>query len=150
MSATFCCSSPSSQEGDGRRAHNFVKDGSAPNEQSESDHLEPLERFPAETEADDPNEERAAGVDCAARSRRDQASYAQTEEVEATACMLASYSSDHWRKIILPNGYHNQNRRHGNCTIRENLVERLASIEVPMPNRSVQYSHADESDHETE
>ena len=40
-----------------------VEEESEVDEQREADHLEPLEGFPAETERDHPDEERAACVD---------------------------------------------------------------------------------------
>lgn len=54
-------------------------------QQCETEHLEPLERLPSQTERHDPDEECTAGIDRRARCSRDSARDGQTKEVEATA-----------------------------------------------------------------
>ena len=68
-----------------RRVNDLVEQRCAPYQQRETSHLQPFERFPAEAERDEPYEERAAGVDCAARCGGDLACYREAEEVETTA-----------------------------------------------------------------
>ena len=57
------------------RVDDLVEQRSAPDQQRETDDLQPLEGLPAETQRDEPDEERAAGVDCAARRGADLPGY---------------------------------------------------------------------------
>ena len=66
----------------GRRVDDFVEQSCAPDQQRETDDLQPLERLPAQAQRDEPDEERAAGVDCAAGGGADLSGYAEAEEVE--------------------------------------------------------------------
>ena len=67
-----------------RRSNDVVEQERAVDEHRESDDLEPLEGFPAETKRNEPDEERAAGVDCAAGGGGDDSGDAEAEEVEST------------------------------------------------------------------
>lgn len=49
-----------------RGLHDIVEQERSVNEEAEADDLEPFEGFPAQAEGDEPDEEGAAGVDCAA------------------------------------------------------------------------------------
>lgn len=71
------------QEAPGRGGNNVVEQHGAVDEQGEADDLQPFEGFPAEAQADDPDEQRAARVDGAARGGRDGAGDGEAEEVEA-------------------------------------------------------------------
>lgn len=66
------------------RVDDLVEQRSAPDQQRETDDLQPLEGLPAETQRDEPDEERAAGVDCAAGGGADLARDGEAEEVETT------------------------------------------------------------------
>lgn len=73
-----------------RWAHDVIEHPCPPHEQRKADDLEPFEGLPAQTEADQPNEQRAAGVDCTARRGGDVAGDAEAEEVKATRSQLVS------------------------------------------------------------
>jgi hypothetical protein len=64
------------------RIDDLVEQRCAPDEKRETRHLQPFEGFPAEAERDEPDEECAAGVDCAARCGGDLPGYGEAEEVE--------------------------------------------------------------------
>ena len=66
----------------GRRVDDLVEQSSSPNEQRETDDLQPLEGLPAQSQRDEPDEERAAGVDCAAGGGADLTGDGEPEEVE--------------------------------------------------------------------
>ena len=71
-----------------RRAYKIVEYECAVHKQCETEDLQPFECLPAQTQRDDPDEERTAGIDGRARRSGDGASYGETEEVETTRCML--------------------------------------------------------------
>jgi hypothetical protein len=58
--------------------------------QSKANHLEPLERLPAEAEGDDPDEEGAACVDGGAGCSTDATSDREAKEVEASGRLLVT------------------------------------------------------------
>ena|SRR5690349_12426568 len=76
-----------------RRLNNAVEEESEVNEQGEAYNLQPLERLPAETERNDPNEEGSACIDSRTRGGADTACHGQSEEVEApeTAVSISKY-----------------------------------------------------------
>lgn len=76
-------SPPSSQEGEGRRADNFIEDAGSPDKQDETNDLEPLEGFPPEAKAEQPNEESPASIDGASSSRRYAPGHTQPEKIES-------------------------------------------------------------------
>lgn len=57
---------PRRQQSLERRAHNIIEQKGTVNEQRKASDLQPLEILPAEGQRDEPDEERAAGVDGAA------------------------------------------------------------------------------------
>lgn len=65
-----------------RWVDDLVEQRSSPDQQRETDDLQPLEGFPAQAQRDEPDEERAAGVDRAARGGADLAGDGEAEEVE--------------------------------------------------------------------
>lgn len=67
-----------------RWLHEAIEQKGRINQQSKSGNLQPLERFPAKAERNDPDEERSASVNGGARGGTDGASNGQPEEVEAT------------------------------------------------------------------
>lgn len=67
-----------------RRTNDIVEQECTVNKASETDDLKPFERFPAQSQRDEPNEKSAAGVDGAAGCGGDGACYRETEEVEST------------------------------------------------------------------
>lgn len=67
-----------------RRTDNVIEHKGSIDKKRETDNLEPFEGLPAESKRDNPNEERAAGVNCATRGSGDSAGDGQTEEVETT------------------------------------------------------------------
>lgn len=73
------------EEGDSRWVDDFVEDGSAVDEQSKTNDLQPLKCLPSESQADEPDEERSASVDGASSGGGDGPRNAETEEIEATA-----------------------------------------------------------------
>jgi hypothetical protein len=72
-----------SQPSDRRRVDNLIEQRRAPDQQRETEHLQPLERLPAQAQRDEPDEQRAARVDCAAGCCGDLARDGEAEEVEA-------------------------------------------------------------------
>lgn len=54
-----------------RGLDNIVEEERSVDEESEADDLKPFESLPAQAERDEPDEEGAAGVDCAAGGSRD-------------------------------------------------------------------------------
>ena len=67
-----------------RRPDQVVEQERSVHQERKAQHLKPLERLPTKAQREDPDEERAAGVDGGARCGGDGASHRQTEEVEAT------------------------------------------------------------------
>jgi hypothetical protein len=67
------------------RPHQIIEQESSVDKQRKTENLKPLERLPAESERDHPDEERAASVDGRARRRRDSARDTEAKEVEAAA-----------------------------------------------------------------
>lgn len=61
-------------------------------EQGKSEDLQPLECLPAQAEGDDPDEERAAGVNGGAGRGGDAAGDGETEKVEATVLRVSTTS----------------------------------------------------------
>jgi len=57
---------PPSQESSGRWSHDIIEDTRTPDQKRKAEDLQPFERLPAETQTDDPDEERTASVDRAA------------------------------------------------------------------------------------
>jgi hypothetical protein len=72
-----------SQPSNSRRVDNLVEQRRAPDQERETDDLQPLEGLPAQTQRDEPDEQRAARVDCAAGCCGDLARDGEAEEVEA-------------------------------------------------------------------
>lgn len=60
-----------------------VEDARAVHDKSEAENLKPFEGFPAQAQADEPDEEGTTGVDRASRGGGKRSRYAQAEEVEA-------------------------------------------------------------------
>ena len=67
-----------------RRADDVIEHKSSIDKKREADNLEPFEALPAESKRNKPDEESAAGIDCATGSSRDSTGDRQAEEVEAT------------------------------------------------------------------
>jgi hypothetical protein len=67
-----------------RRPNQVVEKEGAVYQRCKSKHLQPLERFPAETKGDHPDEEGAAGVDGRPRRSADGSSDRKAKEVEAS------------------------------------------------------------------
>jgi hypothetical protein len=65
-----------------RRVDDLVEQHRAPDQQRETCHLQPLETLPAQAQRDEPDEKRAARVDCAACCGGDLARDGEAEEVE--------------------------------------------------------------------
>jgi len=74
-----------------RRPHDIIEQKSPVDKQGEAEDLQRLERLPAQSEGDDPDEEGAAGVDCGAGGGADGARYGEAEEIE-TAVLRGSQS----------------------------------------------------------
>ena len=83
---TLFCSRPPPQvppePRHGRWVDDLVEQRSSPDQQRETDDLQPLEGLPAQAQRDEPDEERAAGVDCAAGGGADLTGDGEPEEVE--------------------------------------------------------------------
>lgn len=58
-----------------RGLHNIIEQESSVDEKPETNDLEPFERLPAQAEGDEPDEEGATGVDCAAGGGGDGVGY---------------------------------------------------------------------------
>lgn len=71
-----------------RGANDIIEEEGAVNEETEASDLEPFERFPAQAQWDEPDEQRTAGIDCAARGSGDGAGDGETEEIE-TAILVS-------------------------------------------------------------
>lgn len=70
-----------------RRANQIVEHKGAIHQQCKAQYLQPLECLPAETQGDNPNKERTAGIDGRARCGADSPGNGKTEEVEtAVVC----------------------------------------------------------------
>ncbi|KAB8343242.1 hypothetical protein FH972_022832 [Carpinus fangiana] len=95
-----------------RRLDDVVEQECAVHEQREADDLQPLEALPAKAQTDDPDEERAAGVDGAAACGAHAARHAQPEEVEAA------------------DTEHDEQRRHGDGAIVHHLAPARRRVKV--------------------
>lgn len=67
-----------------RRLDNAIEQEGEINQQNKPDDLQPLERFPAQTEGDDPDEEGPAGIDSRAGGSTHCPSDGETKKVETT------------------------------------------------------------------
>lgn len=67
-----------------RRANDIIEQECAVHQRRKARNLQPLESLPTKSKTDNPDEQRAAGVDGGARRSRNCAGHRETEEVEAT------------------------------------------------------------------
>jgi hypothetical protein len=73
--------------------HDAVEEESEVDQKNKAEDLEPLERLPPEAEGDDPDEQRAAGVNRGARCGADCPGHREAEEVEATGLHVSMDAS---------------------------------------------------------
>lgn len=76
------------------RTDDIVEQECTVNEASKTDNLKPFERFPAQPQRDEPDEQSAAGINGATGCGGDGARYRETEEVESTGEGVSTPSGD--------------------------------------------------------
>ena len=76
-----------------RGLHDVVEDKSEVDQQGKAKDLEPLERFPAQAQRHDPDEESPAGVDGRSRGGAHATGHRETKKVEAATRESVSISS---------------------------------------------------------